>query len=144
LKIINKHWDIVVVNTIFATTKISTMRKLEFASLQVRDLETSKEFYTTKLGFEEAGIPNPEACIFRYNKGEASFAIRTPIGNLEGKELGIGTSLWFAIDGEIEDLQTRLLANNVTLLGPVKVTPFGKILIAKDPDGYNITFLKSN
>lgn len=124
--------------------KAYVMRKLEFASLQVRNLEASKEFYTTKLGFEEAGIPNPEACIFRYNKGEASFAIRTPIGNLEGKELGIGASLWFAIDGEIEELQTRLLAKNVTLLGPVRETPFGKILVAKDPDGYNITFLKSN
>jgi catechol 2,3-dioxygenase-like lactoylglutathione lyase family enzyme len=120
------------------------MRKLEFASLQVRDLQTSKEFYTTKLGFEEAGIPNPEACIFRYNKGEASFAIRTPIGNLKGKELGIGASLWFAIDEEIEELEIRLLAKNVTLLGPVRETPFGKILIARDPDGYNITFLKSN
>jgi lactoylglutathione lyase len=119
------------------------MRKLEFASLQVRDLETSKEFYTTKLGFEEAGIPNPGACVFKYNKGEASFAIRMPIGDLEGKELGIGASLWFAIDEEIEDLEARLLAKQVTLLGPVQVTPFGKILIAKDPDGYNITFLKS-
>lgn len=119
------------------------MRKLEFASLQVRDLEISKQFYTTKLGFEEAEIPNPQACVFRYNKGEASFAIRTPIGNLEGKELGIGTSFWFAIDGEIEDLQAQLLAKEVTLLGPVQVTPFGKIIVAKDPDGYNITFLKS-
>ncbi|TDE15610.1 VOC family protein [Dyadobacter psychrotolerans] len=120
------------------------MRKLEFASLQVRDLEVSKEFYIKKLGFEEAGIPNPQACVFRYNKGEASFAIRTPIGNLEGKELGIGASLWFAIDGEIEHLQAQLSAKNVTLLGPVQVTPFGKIIIAKDPDGYNITFLQAN
>ncbi|WP_342332859.1 VOC family protein [Pedobacter sp. FW305-3-2-15-E-R2A2] len=120
------------------------MRKLEFASLQVRDLEASKEFYTTKLGFEEAGIPNPQACVFSYNKGEASFAIRTPIANLEGKELGVGASLWFAIEEEIEDLQARLLAKEVTLLGPVQTTPFGRILIAKDPDGYNITFLKSN
>lgn len=120
------------------------MRKLEFASLQVRDLEASKEFYTTKLGFEVAGIVNPQACVFSYNRGEASFAIRTPIGNLEGKELGIGVSLWFAIDGEIEDLQAQLLAKKVTLLGPVQVTPFGKILIAKDPDGYSITFLKAN
>lgn len=120
------------------------MRKLAFASLQVRDLEASKAFYTTKLGFEEAGIPNPEACVFRYNKGEASFAIRTPMSNLEGKELGIGTSLWFAIDEEIEDLQARLLAKDVTLLGPVRETPFGKIIIARDPDGYNITFLQSN
>jgi lactoylglutathione lyase len=120
------------------------MRKLEFASLQVRDIAVSKDFYTTKLGFEEAGIPNPEACVFRYNKGEASFAIRTPIGNLEGKELGVGASLWFAIDGEIEDLYAQLLAKKVTLLGPVQVTPFGKIIIVKDPDGYNITFLQSN
>lgn len=120
------------------------MRKLTFASYQVRNLEASKEFYTKKLGFEEAGVPNPNACVFKYNKGEASFAIRTPIGSIEGKELGIGTSLWFAIDEEIEDLQTRLLAENVPLAGPVQITPFGKILIAKDPDGYNITFLKAD
>ena len=119
------------------------MRKLEFASLQVRNLDVSKAFYITKLGFEEAGIPNPQACVFKYNKGEASFAIRTPIGNLEGKELGIGASLWFAIDGKIEDLQTQLLAKDVTVLGPVQQTPFGKILIVKDPDGYNITFLEA-
>lgn len=136
--------DICRVYYICDNNKIYPMRRLEFASLQVRDLEASKEFYTQKLGFEEAGIPNPHACVFKYNKGEASFAIRTPIGNLEGKELGIGASLWFAIDGEIEDLQARLLARNVTLLGPVQATPFGNILIAKDPDGYNITFLKAN
>ncbi len=120
------------------------MRKLAFVSLQVRDLETSKTFYITQLGFEEAGIPNPQACVFRYNQGEASFAIRTPLSNLEGKELGIGTSLWFAIDEAIEDLQAQLVARNVPLLGPIQVTPFGKTLVVSDPDGYNITFLKAN
>jgi catechol 2,3-dioxygenase-like lactoylglutathione lyase family enzyme len=119
------------------------MRKLTFASIQVRDLQASKEFYTTKLGFEEAGIPNPQACVFTFNKGEASFAIRTPIGNLEGKQLGIGTSLWFAIDGKVEELQAKLLAKDVTLVGPIQQTPFGKTIIAKDPDGYNITFLEA-
>lgn len=120
------------------------MRKLAFAFLQVRDLQVSKDFYTTKLGFEEAGVPNPQACVFSYNKGEASFAVRTPINNLDGKELGIGTSLWFAIEEEIEDLQAQLIAKQVPLLGPIQGTPFGKILVAKDPDGYNITFLKEN
>lgn len=119
------------------------MRKLEFASFQVRDLEASKEFYTQKLGFQDSGIPNSHACVFLYNKGEASFAIRTPIGNLEGKELGVGISIWFAIDGKIEDLQTQLLAKEVTLLGPIQETPFGRIIIAKDPDGYSLTFLES-
>ena len=120
------------------------MRKLEFASLQVRDLNVSKEFYTHKLGFEPAEMTNPDACVFRYNKGEASFAIRKPIGNLDGKELGTGVSLWFAIDEKIEDLQTRLTEMNVTLIGSIIDTPFGKALTAKDPDGYTITFLQAN
>ncbi len=120
------------------------MRKLEFASLQVRDLAVSKAFYINQLGFEDAGIPNPEACVFRYNKGEASFAIRTPMSDLDGKELGAGVSLWFAIDGTIEDLEVNLSAKQVPLPGPIRVTPFGKILVATDPDGYNITFLQPN
>jgi len=120
------------------------MRKLDFASLQVRDLEVSKAFYTNKLGFELSEMKNPEACIFKYNIGEAVFAIRKPIGNLDGKELGIGASLWFAIDEKIEELQNRLTEKEIPLLGTIKNTPFGKTLMAKDPDGYIITFLETN
>ncbi|RZK92663.1 MAG: VOC family protein [Pedobacter sp.] len=120
------------------------MRKLEFASLQVRDLAASKAFYIDKLGFELSGMSNPHACVFKYNKGEASFAIRTPIGNLEGKELGIGASLWFAIDEKIEDLQNQFIEKGAPLLGTINNTPFGKTLMVKDPDGYVITFLEAN
>jgi len=120
------------------------MRKLIFASLQVRDLEVSKEFYVNKLGFEDAGIPNPDACVFKYNAGEASFAIRKPIGDLTGKELGIGASLWFMVDENLEDLQSKLISMDVPLLGGINATPFGRTIIAKDPDGYNITFLQPN
>jgi len=120
------------------------MRKLTFTSLQVRDLELSKDFYTNKLGFEIADASNPVACIFKYNDGEASFAIRTPIGDIVGKELGVGASLWFAIDGEVEDLRANLLAKDVLVLTPVQQTPFGKMIVVRDPDGYNITFLQSN
>lgn len=120
------------------------MRKLEFASLQVRDLEISKTFYTEQLGFELAGIPNPAACIFKYKKGEASFAIRKPIGDIEGKELGIGVSIWFAIDGNINDFMDQLTEKKVPVLGAINETPFGKTLMVKDPDGYTITFLETN
>jgi lactoylglutathione lyase len=120
------------------------MKKLEFASLQVRDLEVSKAFYTNKLGFELSEMSNQYACVFKYNKGEASFAIRTPIGNIEGKELGVGVSLWFAIDKKIEQLQSQLTEKGVTLIGTINNTPFGKTLMAKDPDGYIITFLETN
>ena len=135
---------IVVMYTIFVTTKIYNMRKLDFASLQVRDLEISKAFYTERLGFELSEMSNPYACVFKYNKGEASFAIRTPIGNIDGKELGIGVSLWFAIDQKIEELQSQLTEKGVTLIGTINNTPFGKTLMAKDPDGYIITFLEAN
>ncbi|GAB3513334.1 hypothetical protein GCM10027341_55270 [Spirosoma knui] len=47
------------------------------------------------------------------------------------------------LDGQIEDLQAQLAAKQVTLVGPIQQTPFGKTLTAKDPDGYNITFLET-
>ena len=118
------------------------MRRLEFSSLQVRDLEISKEFYTQKLGFELSEMKNPDAVIFKFNKGDASFAIRTPLENLDNKELGNGVSVWFAIDEKIEDLQARLAENGITILGKVMETPFGKALHIKDPDGYKLTFLE--
>lgn len=121
------------------------MRRLEFASLQVRDLEISKEFYTTQLGFEASEMmSNQYACVFRYKQGEASFAIRTPMSNLDGKELGVGASLWFAIDGTIEDFLASLTAKNIALLGGINATPFGKTVMVKDPDGYILTFLQPN
>ena len=118
------------------------MRRLEFTSLQVRDLEISKEFYIQKLGFELSEMKNPDAVIFKFNKGEASFAIRKPLENLDNKELGNGVSVWFAIDEKIEDLQARLAENGITILGKVMETPFGKALHIKDPDGYKLTFLE--
>ena len=118
------------------------MRQLAFSSLQVRDLEVSKEFYTQKLGFELSEMKNPDAVIFKFNKGEASFAIRKPLENLDNKELGNGVSVWFAIDEKIEDLQVRFVENKVAILGAVMETPFGKALHVKDPDGYKLTFLE--
>ena len=118
------------------------MRRLEFVSLQVRDLETSKEFYTGKLGFELAEMKNPDAVIFKFNKGEASFAIRKPLENIDSKELGNGVSVWFAIDEKIEHLQARFIENGIRILGTIMETPFGKALHVKDPDGYKLTFLE--
>lgn len=120
------------------------MRRLEFASLQVNDLEKSKKFYTEKLGFECSEMRNPQAVIFKFNKGGASFAIRKPLENLENKELGNGVSIWFAIDEKIEDLQTRFTEKNVVILGEIMNTPFGKALHVKDPDGYKLTFIETN
>lgn len=118
------------------------MRRLEFASLQVKNLELSKEFYTQKLGFRLSGLKNPEAYVFQFNKNEASFAIRKPLTQLDNKPLGLGVSLWFAINEDIELLRLKFLDNNVPLIGDIMHTPFGKALHIIDPDGYKLTFLE--
>lgn len=118
------------------------MKQLTFASLQVTDLEASKDFYTKQLGFEIANT-NPQACIFRYNEGQASFAIRTPLEPLEGKELGVGAALWFAVTENVDELKAKFIANGVTTAGPVIDTPFGRAFHVKDIDGYKLTFLES-
>lgn len=118
------------------------MRKLDFISLQVRDLEASTEFYTQKLGFKRSEMKNPEATIFQFSKGETSFAIRKPLGNIDDKELGNGLSIWFVVDEKIEILKDRFQQNGVSTLGDIMQTPFGQAVQVKDPDGYIITFLE--
>ncbi|MGF7233191.1 VOC family protein [Arachidicoccus sp.] len=117
------------------------MKQLTFASLQVKDLGASKEFYTQKLEFE-IGEVNPQACVFKYNKGEASFAIRTPLEQIEGKELGIGVAIWFAVNENADELKEKFIANGVTTAGPIIDTPFGRAFHVKDLDGYKLTFLE--
>jgi lactoylglutathione lyase len=118
------------------------MRQLTFVSLQVKDLEASKAFYTGKLGFE-IGNANPQACVFKYDQGEASFAIRTPLEPLEGKDPGIGVALWFAVTENVDELKAQFIANGIESAGPVIETPFGKAFHVKDPDGYKLTFLET-
>ncbi|UZR98708.1 VOC family protein [Chondrinema litorale] len=118
------------------------MRQLTFASLQVINLEASKDFYTNKLGFEIENA-KPQAYVFKYNKGEASFAIRTPLEPIEGKELGIGVAIWFAVDENVDELKEKFVANGVTTIGPIIETPFGRAFHVKDLDGYKLTFLET-
>ncbi|QHS59235.1 VOC family protein [Chitinophaga agri] len=117
------------------------MKQLTFASLQVKDLEASKEFYTSILGFE-IGDTNPQACIFTYNKGQASFAIRTPLEPLEDRELGIGVALWFAVNENVDEMRALYIKNGVSNIGPIIETPFGRAFHVKDLDGYKLTFLQ--
>ncbi|GAB3337865.1 hypothetical protein GCM10027429_22800 [Marivirga atlantica] len=116
------------------------MRQLTFASLQVKNLEASRDFYTKKLGFE-IDNSNPQAYIFKYNQGQASFAIRTPLEPIEGKELGVGVSLWFAVTEDLDQLNDKYIANGISTVEPIFETPFGRAFHLKDIDGYKLTFL---
>ncbi|WP_320020220.1 VOC family protein [Labilibaculum manganireducens] len=118
------------------------MKQLTFASLQVKNLEASKDFYTKKLGFE-IDNSNPQACVFKYNQGQASFAIRTPLEPIEEKELGIGVALWFAVTENVDELKEKFVVGGVTTSGPIVETPFGRAFHVKDLDGYKLTFLET-
>lgn len=118
------------------------MRQLTFASLQVKNLEASKDFYEHLLGFEVSNT-NPQACVFKYNQGEASFAIRTPLEPLEDRELGIGVAIWFAVEEDVEVLKEKFIKNGVTTAGQIIETPFGRAFHVKDLDGYKLTFLNA-
>lgn len=118
------------------------MRQLTFVSLQVNNLEASKDFYEQKLGFEIDNV-NPQACVFKYNKGAASFAIRTPLEPIKDRELGIGVAIWFAVNENVEELKETYIENGITTAGPVIETPFGRAFHVMDPDGYKLTFLKA-
>lgn len=116
------------------------MKQLTFASLQVKDLKASRDFYVEKLGFEIQN-ENPQACVFTYNKGQASFAIRTPLETLEGREQGVGVAIWFAVQENVDDLRNQYIEDKIENVGPIIETPFGKAFHVQDIDGYKLTFL---
>lgn len=118
------------------------MRRLDFVSFQVTNLEVSKRYYTEKLDFIPSPMSNSEAVIFHFNKDtEAGFAIRKPLNDLGEEPLGKGVSMWFAIDEDIAQLHEKWTANGVSTLGDVINTPFGQAFSIQDPDGYQLTFV---
>ena len=113
---------------------------LDFISLQVRNMDKSKEFYHDILGFKLAEYQNPDAVVFEDGQG-AIFAIRQPLADLSKVDsLGTGASLWFGWPQKIESLYERLQKENVTVLAPPFDTPFGRSITIADPDGYRLTF----
>ncbi|VXB58721.1 putative lactoylglutathione lyase [Flavobacterium sp. 9AF] len=116
------------------------MRQLTFVSLQVKEIEESKKFYVEKLGFE-IETTNPQACVFKYNSGKASFAIRTPLESLEDRQVGIGVAVWFAVDENVDEIREKLLKKGIDTIGGIIETPFGRAFHVKDIDGYKLTFL---
>lgn len=65
------------------------MKQLSSASVQIRNLQQFKDFYCTPLGFH-LKAPSPESCVFDYQQGQASVAIRTSLEDLGEQSLGKG------------------------------------------------------
>lgn len=116
----------------------ATPTNLNFVSLQVQNLEVSKTFYTNTLGFEIGRSPNADAIVFQDAAG-AIFAIRKPLIDLSTTpRLGIGVGLWFAV-ADTEFAYQRATQTGATIIQTPTDSPFGRLFVLLDPDGYSIT-----
>lgn len=112
--------------------------QLAFVSVQVSDLETSRQFYTDVLTFKPADQSPPNALVFADQSG-ASFAIRKPLVDLTATDrLGWGVALWFGV-ADLDAFRQQV-GNRADLVQDIQQTPFGRTLVLADPDGYQLTF----
>src|SRR5580658_2062445 len=109
----------------------------DFISLQVRDLEASKLFYTKHLSLSLAQRSPPGAILFKTTP--IPFAIRTPMIDLSASErLGWGISLWLACD-DADAFHAKLVSAGFKILSGLQDGPFGRFFSFQDPDGYAVT-----
>lgn len=112
---------------------------LDFASIQVRDLDASRQFYSEVFGFRPNEINRPDAVVFE-NEAGAIFAIRTALQPLpvEGR-LGAGVSFWFDVP-DVDSLHTHIQTQGGNVISPPQDGPFGRQMTVTDPDGYVFIF----
>jgi predicted enzyme related to lactoylglutathione lyase len=112
----------------------------DFIALQVRDLATAAEFYTTRLGLRPALASPPGAVVFATTP--ISFAVRTPLPGVDldavAPRPGAGVALWLRAD-DAQALHDDLAAAGVPILAPPVDGPFGRTFTFSDPDGYAVT-----
>lgn len=111
--------------------------QLSFVSLQVSDLDASRQFYTEVLSFKLLPKSPPDALVFEQKNG-ATFAIRKPLVDLSKTALlGWGVSLWFGVS-DLDAFLTKI-KGKTPLVKDVQQTPFGRTVVIADPDGYWLT-----
>ncbi|NNG38498.1 VOC family protein [Flexivirga sp. ID2601S] len=110
---------------------------LDFAALQVRDVDASATFYKDVLGLTEAPEGPPHAVVFATEP--IPFAVREPMVDLDAVDrLGWGVALWFKAD-DVDGVHARVVAAGRPILTEPFDGPFGRTFAFADPDGYAIT-----
>jgi predicted enzyme related to lactoylglutathione lyase len=109
----------------------------DFITLQVRDLEVSRRFYSEAIGLETAPEVRPNAVAFATQP--IGFAIRKAFTGLEAiASPGYGVILWFHTE-DAAALCKLLKERSVPIVQDLADGPFGKMFTFRDPDGYLIT-----
>jgi predicted enzyme related to lactoylglutathione lyase len=110
----------------------------DFISLQVRDLATSRAFYTETLGFSiDPRFNTPDFVLFDTNS--IPFALSATRVNLdEAPSPGLGVTLWIDCDS-VDELHAKMQTAGATIIKEPFDSPFGRAFVFADPDGYQIT-----
>jgi catechol 2,3-dioxygenase-like lactoylglutathione lyase family enzyme len=110
-----------------------------FLTLQVRDLERARRFYTDVVGFTPAESKVPTAAVFATEP--IRLALRQTSVDLdavgEGR-LGWGVVLWIKAE-DPDRLAKELAAADVTITKPPCDGFCGREFQFRDPDGYELT-----
>jgi predicted enzyme related to lactoylglutathione lyase len=109
----------------------------DFITLQVRDLEVSRRFYSEVIGLKNSPENRPNAVAFATQP--IGFAIRKTQIDLDAvSQLGHGILVWFRTD-DAAALCKHLKERGVSIPMDLSEGPFGKTFTFRDPDGYLIT-----
>lgn len=112
-------------------------KSLDFAALQVRDLDRSEAFYRDLVGLTRNPAGPPHAVVF--DTKPIPFAVRTPDVDLDAVDkLGWGVALWLRTD-DSDALHKTLVENDVPIVTEPFDGPFGRTFAFRDPDGYTLT-----
>lgn len=110
----------------------------DFISLQVRNVSSSRTFYTEIMGLSvDPRFDTPDVVVFDNNS--IPFAIRTAQVNLdEVAQPGLGVTLWLDCDN-VNELHNKLTTAGITIITPPFDSVGGRAFVFADPDGYRIT-----
>ena len=109
----------------------------DFITLQVRDLEASRHFYSEIIGLKIAPEVRPNAVAFATQP--IGFAIRKALMELDAiASPGYGVIVWFHTE-DAAALLKLLKERSVPIVQDLADGPFGKMFTFRDPDGYLIT-----
>ena len=110
----------------------------DFISLQVRNLATSRTFYTEMLGLTIDERFNTADFVL-FDTSTIPFALSEAKVNLdEAPHPGWGVALWIDCDN-VNELHAKMEAAGATIIQQPYDGPFGRTFVFADPDGYRIT-----
>ena len=110
----------------------------DFISLQVRNLSTSRTFYTEMLGLTIDERFNTADFVL-FDTSTIPFALSEAKVNLdEAPHPGWGVALWIDCDN-VNELHAKMEAAGATIIQQPYDGPFGRTFVFADPDGYRIT-----